>query len=305
MKKTILIMIILLSSAAVMACDICGCGVGGNYLGILPDFKSQIFGIRYRTNSLRTHIGVSGNTTYLTTDERYRTLELWAGWNIGKFRLMASIPYSFNERENGGNTLSKSGIGDVSLTGYYKLLDSRKAVLTGKLLVQSLYIGGGIKLPTGKYNPADKTNTSQNTNLFQLGTGSLDFSVNAMYDIRLQDAGLNVSASYKMNTSNKYEYSYGNKFNGSAQAYYKFNIRNKVTIAPNAGILYEKAKQDIDNKFIVDISGGNLLLGSVGMEVTGKKISAGISWQSPLSQNLAGGFVRANNRAMMHVSFTL
>ncbi|MBK9484275.1 MAG: hypothetical protein IPO01_03345 [Chitinophagaceae bacterium] len=172
-------------------------------------------------------------------------------------------------------------------------------------MVQTLWIGAGIKLPTGKYIPADKQNTSQNTNLFQLGTASYDFSVHAMYDLRIQDAGLNVSASYKMNTANKYDYSYGNKLNTTAQLYFKFRVKNKFTIAPNTGITYENSKKDIDNQILVDVSGGNLLLGTLGVETTFKKISLGGNWQAPLSQNLANGFVKANNRVMLHVSFLL
>jgi hypothetical protein len=178
-------------------------------------------------------------------------------------------------------------------------------VFSKKLMVQTLWIGGGIKLPTGKYTPADKQNTSQNANLFQLGTASYDFSVQAMYDLRIQDAGLNVSGSYKINTANKYDYGYGHKLNTAAQLYYKFRVKNKFTIAPNAGVNYENSKKDIDNKIKVDVSGGNLLLGTLGAETTFKKISFGGNWQMPLSQNLANGFVKANNRVMVHVSFML
>lgn len=306
MKKIFFAIFICLCFSKTRACDICGCGVGGSYIGLLPEFHSKIFGLRYRYNSLRTHIGVGGTTSYLTTNETYRTMELWGGWNISnKFRLMAAIPYSFNERTNQGTSNTKNGIGDITVTGYYQLLNKKNTVFSDKLLIQSLWIGGGVKLPTGKYNPSDKAAISENTNLFQLGTASVDFTANAMYDIRLQDAGINVSASYKINTENKYHYRYGNKFNTSAQAYYKFRIKNTVMIAPNAGIMYETSQKDLDNKFAVDVSGGNLLTGALGIETAYKKISVGANWQTPLSQNLANGFAKANNRMMVHVSFIL
>ncbi|MEX6688205.1 transporter [Danxiaibacter flavus] len=304
MKKIILFILSVIGMLVeVRACDICGCGVGNSYIGILPEFNKHIFGIRYRYNSLLTHVGVDGTTTYLTTDETYRTAEAWGGWDIGKFRLMASLPYNFNERLNQGSTTKKNGIGDISVSGFYQLINSRKAVLTNKLLVQSLWLGGSVKLPTGDYNPLDKSATNENANLFQLGTGSVDFSVNGMYDIRLQDVGVNLAASYKMNTTNKYEYSYGNKFSTNAQVYYKFRIKNIVTIAPNTGILYENAEKDLDHEMSVDISGGRLLMGTVGVEASVKKIAIGGNWQTPLSQNLADGIVKANNRMMLHVAF--
>src|SRR6188508_2006607 len=103
MKKLLTIAILFLFPMLTKACDICGCGVGNSYIGILPDFHKHIFGIRYRFNSLLTHVGVDGATTYLTTKEYYHTVEAWGGWNIGKkFRIIAAVPYSFNKRENQG-----------------------------------------------------------------------------------------------------------------------------------------------------------------------------------------------------------
>ncbi|MFT3909221.1 MAG: transporter [Ferruginibacter sp.] len=305
MKKLITLLIITsMLISKTKACDICGCGVGSYYIGILSDFSKKIMGLRYRYNSLRTHIGAGGMQTYLTSSEHYNTLELWGGWNIGKrFRIMATIPYGFNERINQGITKEKNGLGDISVSGFYQLINSKKTI-NKKLLVQSLFIGGGIKLPTGKYNAADKANTSENANLFQLGTASVDYTLNAMYDVRLQDIGLNINASYKMNTANKYDYNYGNKLSVGTQLYYKYRIKNKLLLAPNAGLLFENAAKDIDRKFDVDISGGRILCGSIGLETGFRKIAIGANWQTPLSQNLANGFVKAGNRCMLHVSFS-
>ncbi len=307
MKKKIYSSIIILFfiSATASACDICGCGAGNSYIGILPDFYKHIFGVRYRYNALNTHLGAGGAATYLTSNEKYNITELWGGWTFNnKYRLMVTLPYSFNEKINQGIAKNKNGISDISIAGYYQLLNKKNVAGKGKdkLLVQSLWVGGGVKLPTGEYNPADKSNANQNTNLFQLGTASVDYSLTTMYDIRLQDAGLNISASYKINTANKYQYTYGNKLSLSTQAYYKINT-GKITLAPNTGIQYETAKKDIDNHLKVDLSGGNVLMGTVGVESNIGKISIGTNFQTPLSQNLASGFVKAGNRLMVHVSF--
>jgi hypothetical protein len=307
MKKILLTIITALGVPTItMCCDICGCGVGNTYIGILPEFHKHIFGLRYRYNSIWTHVGVGGSTTYLTTRETYNIAEAWGGWNLGKkFRVMASVPYSFNERTNQGITHQKSGIGDINIAGYYQLLNSRNTVIKNKLLVQSLWIGGGVKLATGIYNPSDKNTTNNNANLFQLGTGSYDFNAGIMYDIRLQDVGVNVAANYKVTTGNKYQYRYGNKFNINAQAYYKIRVNNKWTLAPNAGVQYEKAANDTDKGFDVTVSGGNLLLSTAGIETAAGKFSIGANFQTPLSQNLANGIVKANNRLMLHVAMAL
>lgn len=293
-------------TSKVCACDICGCGVSSYYNGILPDFKKRILGLRYRYNSLKTHIGVGGIESYLTTTESYRSAEFWGGWNIGdRFRVLASIPYSFNERVNQGTVTRKEGIGDIVFAGYFQVFKSSNTVFDGKRLTQSLWVGGGVKLPTGEYNPGEKLGSAQNTNLFQMGTGSLDYMANAMYDFRLQDAGININASYKMNGTNSHGYCYGNKLSGTAQVYYKFRPLHNLSIAPNAGIVYERADQDFNNGFNVDISGGKVALGTFGLETAFNKINLGGSWQTPFDQNLANGFVKTNNRLMVHVSVAL
>jgi hypothetical protein len=298
--------LLMVSAVEIKACEICGCGIGNNYIGILPEFNKNILGVRYRYNSMLTHVGVGGTTTYLTSSENYNTVEIWGAANISdNFRLTASVPYSFDELNNQGKTSNKNGIGDISVAGFYQLIHSRKTIINSKLLVQSLWLGVGVKLPTGQYNPLDKSAIVESANLFQLGTGSTDFNFTIMYDLRVQDAGLNLTAGYRVNTVNKYEYRYGNKFSINAQPYYKFRTKSGITLAPNAGVQYETGQKDLDHSYTVDISGGNLLLGTVGIETSYKKIALGANWQTPLSQNLANGIIKANNRLMIHVAILL
>lgn len=287
------------------ACDICGCGVGSYYIGILPDFKKRFIGLRYQYKTLRSHLGPGGTTSYLTTDETYQTAELWGGWNIGKrFRVLGFVPVNFNSRENQGIITNKSGIGDVAVVGYYQLLDQQHTTGNNQLLVQSLWIGGGIKLPTGKYMPAEHKENEDTPNNFQLGTASTDFTLNAMYDVRLMDLGLNANVSYKINTNNRYDYQYGNKFTANVLAYYKIRVAQQITIAPNAGVLYETAAKDQEaHKYAVDISGGHSLLATMGVEATLGTISVGGNFQPVISQQLADQRIKAGNRAMVHVTY--
>ncbi len=302
-RLVVMLLVFTMVSSATRACDICGCGAGSSYIGILPEFGKKVFGIRYRNNTLLTHLGAGGIRTYLTTEERYRTADIWSGWNMGKkFRVIAYIPVSFNDKTSQGATMRKNGLGDISLQGYYQLLNT-KTTISSKLLVQSLWIGGGVKLPSGNYEPADKNNSLQSANIFQLGTGSTDFSLNAMYDIRLHDVGINTALSYKINTANRHKYQYGNKLGANVQAYYKWRVKNKITIAPNAGLLYEHAATDREGKYEAGISGGSILLAAAGMETVCKRLSFGANWQPPLSQHLAGGMVKANSRMMIHISY--
>lgn len=304
MKKLVIFAVLMAAlSSETRACDICGCGVGSYYIGLLPDFKKRFIGLRYQHKTLRSHLGPGGTTSYLTTDETYQSAELWGGWNIGKrFRVLGFVPVNINSRENQGETLRKSGLGDIAIVGYYQLLNKRHTI-GNKLLVHSLWAGAGFKLPTGKYEPAERKENEETPNNFQLGTASTDFTLNAMYDIRLMDLGLNVNSSYKLNTANRYNYRYGNKFTANALLYYKIKAAKTVTLSPNAGLLYERAEMDTESGYEMDVSGGYTLTGTAGLEATLGTFSIGGNFQPVLSQDLANGRVKAGNRVMVHVTY--
>lgn len=305
MKKLILLLLVLTTGQLLHACDICGAGTGSAYMGILPDFKKRFIGLRYQHNGVRYHLGPGGSSTYLTTTERFNITELWGAANIGKrFRLAAFIPYNFIERTNQQENRHTQGLGDMTVIGYYQLFNSQK-IYRIKTLSQSLWIGGGLKAPTGKYNPEEKNIGQSSLNTFQLGTGSFDFSLHTMYDIRLQNLGINVNAGYKINTANKYDYRYGNKLTLNMLGYYRVAINDKITISPNSGILYETASKDLKTKDIqVWETGGHSLMGTIGAEVNIGNVSLGANFQTPVKQALGENKVKAKNRGMLHVSFT-
>lgn len=308
MKKLLITLTLIIAFQSSQACDICGCGVGGNYIGLLPDFTKRFVGLRYQFNRLTTQLDINGNRTALSTDEKYQTMELWGAWNIGqKWRVLALVPYNFNEKYSEGSDLlrKKNGIGDITLNGYYKLFDQSKPTANNKLVVQSLWVGMGVKLPTGAYDVAEQQNaTATNPNMFQLGTGSLDFIPSLMYDVRIQDFGINANASYKINTENKDDYRYGNKIAANASAYYKIALGTNSRLAPNAGISFENQQKDHAMGFKVEETGGHILNASMGLEANFNRISVGASFQTPIQQELGRGRIDAGNRLLTHVSFS-
>ena len=304
MRKLIIgTLLMLFTISASKACDICGCGVGSYYLGILPEYNKRFIGLRYQHKMLQTHLGPMGERTPLTADETYQSAELWGGWNIGtRFRILAFVPYNFNERRSQDDAGNKSGLGDIALMGYYKFFD-HTGNLGDRLLVQSLWIGAGLKLPTGKYEPSERLAVQESPNNFQLGTESTDFTLNAAYDVRWNDLGLNANVNYKMNTENKYDYRYGNKFTSNVLVYHKFRVAKTFTVAPNIGVLYETAAKDVESKkYDVAVSGGYSLSAVAGLEVSMKGLSFGANYQNVRSQDLAGGRAKAGDRVMVHMS---
>ncbi len=306
MKKVILFALTFTLLGNVIACDICGGGAGGSYLGLLPEFRKRFFGLRYQHNQLMYHLGPGGSSTYLTTKEYFHVAELWGAVNIGnKFRITGFVPYNFISRQSSEGSSHKNGIGDLTFIGYYQLMSRKHTNARGKTFAQSLWVGVGVKLPTGEYDPEDKNVESESQNSYQLGTASTDFSLHAMYDLRYQFVGLNINTSYRVNTRNRYDYHYGDKFTANALAYYKIQVSHGISIAPNAGILFESAAKDNKGQGIdVWQTGGTSLMGTVGLECSFKRVNAGVNWQTPLSQKLGEGMLKAGDRGMAHVSFS-
>ena len=113
---------------------------------------------------------------------------------------------------------------------------------------------------------------------------------------------LNIPDLEKLSYHISFDYEYGNKFNINTTAYYKFSIKNKLSVAPNMSVQFETAQEDLDKGLPVEVSGGNLLVGTVGVETSVKRIAIGAKFQTPLSQDLGKGIIKANNRCMVHVS---
>jgi hypothetical protein len=306
MKKLFAILIITLCLPLLsQACDTCDCSTGNQYIGILPDFNKSTFGLKYHYSSVHSRV-YTDDATYRTTLEKYNTVELWGAWNItDKIGIMGSVPYRFESFNDQVVTTSKSGLGDIYLFGYYELLHHSHTIRSGKSLVQNLWFGAGIELPTGKYDPADKSMLNDTVNLYQLGSGSTDVPFNVIYNICLPDAGLNVSSMYKINTVNKNVYEYGNRFNINAQAYYKFSIKHKLAVMPVIGIQFENFQQSMDHHDWVEASNGNLITGTIGIQTNFKTISIGGNFQIPLQQNIGNEIIKFNNTYMVQVSFAL
>jgi hypothetical protein len=306
MKQFCIGLVLLGLTSVVTACDICGSGAGSYYAGLLPAFKKKFIGLRYQLNGLQSHLGANGQATYLTNKERFQIMELWGAASVGKrFRITASVPASFLERTNQAVRTTKSGLSDVSVLGYYQVLKMQQTTNAGNVLAQSLWLGTGIKLPVGKYNAEDKNTASAAQNTFQLGTGSTDFSFNMLYDVRLQDAGINTNIIYKINSRNKYGYQYGNKFSGNLLAYYQFRPGTAFSIIPNTGVLYETSAKDWETKTVeVFQTGGYSMMGTAGVEIAFKKIGMGANVQTPLMQQLGEGKIKSCNRGMLYVSYS-
>ena len=301
MKSSIFIFLIALANTAT-ACDICGCGAGTYYMGIMPQFSKNFVGVRYRTFSFRSHIG-QGYKPFEATRENFQSTELWARIYITpRIQLLSFINYNFNKQATHTGDKYIHGLGDIPLLVNYNIINTtRDAMADQRVLQHNLWLGGGIKLPTGKYTYQENASAVANAN-FQLGTGSVDYMVNTIYTLRYKRAGLSVDAAYKINTKNSNDYRFGNRISGTAAFFYVQQIK-KLGLMPNAGVYYESAQKNTQYDVVIDVTGGHAYFASLGMEAYYKKISAGVNFQTPFAQHLADGHSQADDKIMAHVTY--
>jgi hypothetical protein len=281
-------------------CDVCGCGVGNYYFGIMPQFHRSFAGIRYRNKSFDSHLNISqsGNNQLFATQEKYQTLELWARMYAGsKIQLLAFIPYQFNQQTGNNFTKNLRGLGDMALIANYNLLNQTTDTVP-RLFRHSVWLGGGVKLPTGQANFTEDNTQVANAN-FQLGTGSLDFMLNLIYTLRYDQWGLNTDFTYKINTANQNQYHFGNRGNGTISLFYIQKL-GSLALMPNVGSYLEFSARDKDKADWLAQTGGYVWFSSLGLEAYYKNFSVGFNWQNPINQQLAYGHIKAHQRTMLH-----
>lgn len=305
MKKIFLFILVMniLFVSTVKACDICGCGVSNIYIGILPQFNHKFFGLRYQFSSFRTRL--LDDPTQFSKDF-YQTVELWGGWNIGKrIQVLGFIPYNFNYQNSDEGITHRSGLGDVTFLANYKVFDVRSLMSNNKTFSQQLWIGGGLKLPTGKFvvDPSDPDVAAIANG--QLGSGSTDYLLNTMYNIRMGSFGINTSANYKINSTNKTDFKFGNRVSFNGFGYYAIHVARSATISPNLGLLYQHTKPSVLQDQKIDLTGGYILNGSVGTEFSIRKVAFGFSVQLPIRQNFAENQTREKLKGMVHITLAI
>ena len=297
--RSYLFILLFVSSLQGFACDMCGCSNGGSFFGILPQSHLRFVGLRYRQVSFDSHL----TSQLLRTQETFQTAELWGRfYPFKKTQFMFFVPFSVNSQTmvQSGDKASIKGVGDITLLGHYNILNTFWDS-TAHAITHSIMLGGGLKLPTGKYQfDAQSVAEVANAN-FQLGTGSVDFMANVIHTIRYKDWGLNTNLTYKMNTSNKNQYRFGNRFTATSSVFRTITI-GELTLLPNAGLYYEHSAQNQQNNQPNSLTGGDLLAVSTGIEGYFKQFSVGINGQMPVAQNLVSKEIKQNTQVAFHVT---
>ena len=296
--------ILLIGCDSLLACDFCN-----YYLGINPNYNQNAIGLRFRTSSYtgnHSHNNIIGNSDgHIHTEssanyEFYGTYALWGRWYpVPKLQLTGNFPISDNyEMENNEKASHITGIGDLMLVALYQVYNTPSD--SSSAFNQRLFLGGGIKFPTGVYR--ETSSDGELEPLLQPGTGSFDFIASLNYLAKIKKAGLNTDITYRINTSNKNGFQFANRLNATVLLFYKIPIK-AWTLIPSGGVYYEQALMDLDNNTYLQNTGGKVLFSQFGVDIYYKNFSVNFGYQIPVYENLFGVQGKNQNRLITGISY--
>ena len=296
--RTLLLFIFLLTLPELASpCDICGCSSGNYFIGPFPQFNSHFIGARY---SFRKYETVLNTDKSQFSNDLYQTVEMWGGLNFkGKWSVYLFMPYNFNYSKTDDGINQNSGLGDMTIIGNYNLLNIKKLSKNEKTVAHRLWLGGGLKVPTGRFEIDTSELVSSANN--QPGSGSFDFLMNINYLYQQNDWGISTYADYKINQYAN-EFKFGNRFYASVYAYRSLHS-GIFLFRPNTGLLYEALAPNHNSGNKVEDTGGHALMSAFGLETQFKKIGIAFNLQLPLAQNLSDRQTKAKSRGMIQINF--
>jgi hypothetical protein len=289
--KKVLLLVLIASGFTASACDICGAGASSYNPFLNPHLSRHYISATYVHRCYHTisDEGIAGR-------EFYNSLLLAAQFTVGRnLQLIASVPYQFNTLSNQYGDKKIFGPGDISLLVNYKVFDQEINKFRHTVL-----IGAGIKLPSADYH----SNTKDEGENFQLGTGSTDYLLNGMYRLGMGNWMFNAAGTYKYNTENRNGYRYGDILTTAVTIARRIDVK-EITIAPYLQFSMEGHMKDADNHSLQLNSGGHVCYAGGGVDLSRNKITIGAAAQFSPSQNLAAGMIQVKPSFSTHISFTL
>lgn len=301
-RITIFLIVFLMAAPAAFACEICGCGNNNFQIGILPIFSRGFFGLRY--SSAQFHSSMREDAGEFSHDY-YRTTEVWGGVNLGKFQVMAFLPYFSARKVSDDGTTSLNGLGDAMMLVNYKVLNRTALSRNEKTTIRhEIFFGGGIKLPTG-VSRVDTENPDFNIGDFnsQAGTGSVDFILNATHNFMWNRSGVVTNAAYRVNTANQQSYKFGNRAYINTSYYYTFTFGG-LKLKPNAGFNFQSNGVNTFNGLEVADSNGYNVNSTIGLNALRNKIGINAMAFVPMAQNMYDGQTKLQSRMIVGLTYS-
>lgn len=293
--RTLLLAVGLLAMLpAASACDVCGCSIGGNYFGILPQFHRNFAGFRWAQQSFRSaHLPTDARHGRFDSEEHFQTADLLARfYPLNRLQILAIAPWHRFQRLEAGRETRSQGIGDVSVVGNVILLNTGDSL--SRRWRHTLTVGGGVELPTGAHALKNAEGELFHANM-QPGSGTTDFIFLASYTLRREVWGCTADFMGRLNTKNRNDYQFGNRLNGAFKVFY-WKTFQSATFLPNIGVFSDYSAQNWNGSHYESGTGGAMALATFGLDVFIRRVSLGLNFLTPFYQDLGEGSIRANTR---------
>jgi hypothetical protein len=300
--KTLFLSFVLLffSTSLILACPYCGCGNSNFQIGVLPTYSNAFFGIRYTYTHFKTDSGSQFSRDY------FHTTEIWGGYKIGKFQMMAFVPYISIHKLSDDGDINTRGLGDITFLSNYQLFSKTKpGSETEKSYTNTLWVGGGIKFHTGQslVNVNDPAFTVGDFSQLP-GTGSTDYLLNINHNLVLGNNGLVTNLAYRINTVNEQRFQYGNRIYATVNYFHSFSS-GAFTIRPTLGLNFVKNGTNRYEGSDVVGSSGYILVGMAGVNLQRGKIGLLLNGGLPVTENLYHGLTQFKERASIALTYSL
>lgn len=301
MKKIFnIILIIFVTTQVSLACDVCGCGVGTTSFGIMPNIQGHFIGLKAQYGSFTSqHPPLFSDSEPIYGQESIFNLSLWSRIAATeRLHFYVDLPYQSIQNTENGITNIYSGMGDISLMANYFVFAYGDPLEGG--LLQSLQVGSGVKLPTGRKSIEESDGYIIRS--VQPGLGAYAVPVNAIYTIRKGSYGLHLESNYQHYFPTDDDYQFGDRFQQSINAFMEIDHAT-LSMLPSVGISYSHASADSDGVYKVSPSGGNSVSAKVGFQVFRDVFSFGVQGMIPVWQNNIGGYVESKPQVQASVLF--
>lgn len=296
MLKFILGQCLVFTGAFTFACDICGSAANSFSMGWLPGSKQHFIGLR---TNMRTFESTPLHESQQKSKEFFSATDLFGRYNISrKCQLLAFVPYVYNLRKDSSETISVSGIGDVTLIGNYLFIQTPDSL--EKKVKHTASIGMGLKAPTGNYFKLGFTELNMLP-----GTGSWDFIANLNYSMQFKNFGIQHESGFTFKTANRYAYRFGNAISVSQMIFYKYAINAQTKLIPQLGFSWFHNQKDQKNGTVSEdtFNGGSIVNIQFGLLFLVKNWAFSGQTFLPIAQQLNDGYVKQKNAIRLSITY--
>lgn len=279
-------------------CDVCSTSTSSTSINF--DFNSRNYiGLYTLYQNYKTYNGIFKNSKQFK--EHYRTLQLSGNYMISpRWNVTLSMPIHIHNRvlEDQSIKQNESGLGDISLQSTYQILKSDSTQKTN----WSLNFGGGIKTPTAKFENRDGQGSNPN---FNLGSGSWDYSLTTLFNIKGKQAGINTQLTYTFKSENKSSFKFGNQTDVSILYYKTINPLKNQPFNLFAGIKSEFYDNNQQYGYRINHSKGFIHQIQIGGNLPLKTINLGCMAYIPIKQNLMDKRIHGHFKALFYIKINL